>query len=395
MPETTTYQAPLQRPNGPRPTHLSELPDRLPELAARHAAYAEREKVLHPEVAEALREAGFARHFVPAKWGGHEGGFEDYLTAVTEVSRRDPSAGWCAAILASLSRMAAFLPEEGRDTVWAQGPDALVVGALVPGGAARMASGGWILSGRWPYVSGVHFSDFALLAAQVPLPSGRSQVRFLLVPRAAYGIERTWDTVGMRGTGSDTVVLDEVFVPEGHTFLQRQLATGRDPGGAGPACLEVPHKNVSGLTFAAPVLGAVRGALDAWTRTTAHKRAAAPSTQPPSVSAELDLAHSSAQTDAAELLLARAARDADRGLLGTELTGARAQRDHVAAVDLLLDAVGRLQRTGGTGGQSLGAELQRFWRDANTAAGHAVLKWEPAARRFGSARLAVPLGDLS
>ncbi|MEU1404360.1 acyl-CoA dehydrogenase family protein [Streptomyces sp. NPDC005728] len=388
MPETmTTYQAPARQPNGPRPQRASAL-------AARHAPYAEREKQLHPEVVEALREAGFARHFVPSRWGGHEGGFEDYLTAVADVSRGDPSAGWCAAILASLSRMAAFLPEEGRRTVWAQGPDTLVVGALVPGGTARTASGGWLLGGRWPYVSAVHYSDFALLAAQVPLDSGRSQTRFLLVPRAAYGIERTWDTVGMRGTGSDTLVLDEVFVPTEHTFLIRELASGQQPGD-GPAPLAVPHKNVSGLSFAAPVLGAVRGALDTWTRTTAHKRAASNAAQPPAVSAELDLARCSAQADAAELLLTRAARDADLGALGTELAGARAQRDHVVAVDLLLDAVNRLQRTGGTGAQSLGGDLQRFWRDANTAAGHAVLKWEPAARRFGAARLAVPVGDLS
>ncbi|MEV7194330.1 acyl-CoA dehydrogenase family protein [Streptomyces sp. NPDC093510] len=388
MPETmTTYQAPAGQSTGLRPEAATTA-------AARHAAHAEREKVLHPAVAEALRDAGFARHFVPSRWGGGEGGFEEYLAAVATVSRSDPSAGWCAAVLASLSRMAAFLPEEGQEAVWSRSPDALVVGALVPGGGARAAAGGWLLSGRWPYVSAVHYSDFALLAAQVPLDSGRSQTRFLLVPRSAYGIDRTWDTVGMRGTGSDTLVLDETFVPVGHTFLLNELAAGRGPEG-GPAWLRVPHKNVSGLSFAAPILGAAHGALDAWTRTAARKHAAAGPTQPPSVSAELDLARSAAQTDAAELLLTRAARDADLGLLGSEAAGARAQRDHVVAVDLLLDAVGRLQRTGGTGAQSLGGDLQRFWRDANTAAGHAVLKWEPAARRFGSARLREAATDVS
>ncbi|MXM68976.1 hydrolase [Streptomyces sp. HUCO-GS316] len=380
----------MSDPAAPQPGPLR--PHEASGPAAQHARQAERDCRLDPKVSEALRDAGFARHFVPARWGGQEGSFLHCLEAVAEVSRADPSAGWCAAIAASLSRMAAFLPEEGQRTVWEHGPDALVVGALVPGGSAQAAPGGWLLGGRWPYVSGVHASDAALLAAQVPVTGGRKQVRFLLVPRSAYGIERTWDTVGMRGTGSDTLVLDQVYVPVTHTFLLTELASGRGPGGA-PACLTVPLKNVSGLTFAAPVLGAVRGALEAWSRAVVRKRAAARPGQEPSVSAELDLARSTAQADAAELLLTRAAHDADRLLLSDEWSGARAQRDQVAAVDLLLDAADRLQRTGGTGAQSVHGDFQRFWRDARTAAGHAVLQWEPAARRFGAAHLARTAAD--
>ncbi|WP_406346640.1 hydrolase [Streptomyces sp. NBC_00648] len=360
-------------------------PHEVAPLAAEHARDGDRDRRLHPKVHEALRGAGFARHFVAARWGGDEGGFLPCLEAVAQVAQEDPSAGWCASVTATLSRMAGFLPEEGQRTVWADGPDALVVGALVPGGSAAAAPGGWLLHGRWPYVSGVHASDFALLAAQVPVPGGDPEVRFLLVPRSAYDIERTWDTVGMRGTGSDTVVLDEVFVPREHSFLRDELASGRAQGTA-PKSLCVPLQNVSALTFAGPVLGAVRGAGEAWSRAVVRKRAARPG--PVGSSAvELDLARSAAFTDAAELLLARAASDADRGLLADAWAGARAQRDQVAAVDLLLDAVNRLQRTGGTGAQSVHGELQRFWRDANAGAGHAVLQWEPAARRFAAASL--------
>lgn len=361
-------------------------PHEAAPLAAEHAREGDRDRRLHPKVHEALRGAGFARHFVPARWGGDQGGFLPCFEAVVHIAREDPSAGWCASVTATLSRMAGFLPEEGQRTVWADGPDALVVGALVPGGSAEAAPGGWVLSGRWPYVSGVHASDFALLAVQVPVPGGDPEVRFLLVPRVAYAIERTWDTVGMRGTGSDTVVLDGVFVPRTHSFLRGELASGRAPGTA-PDSLCVPLQNVSGLTFAAPILGAVRGAAEAWSQAVVRKRAARPGTGQGGT-VELDLARSAALTDAAELLLARAAADADRGLLADEWAGARAQRDHVTAVDLLLDAVNRLQRTGGTGAQSVHGELQRFWRDANAGAGHAVLQWEPAARRFAAAALA-------
>ena len=358
---------------------LTDLTE-VSRLAAAHARQAEQERRLSPKVFEAIRSAGFARHFVPAAWGGTEGGFEDCLCAVAEVARHDPSAGWCAAIAATLGRMTGFLPEEGRRAVWAEGPEVLVVGALVPGGQALAEPGGWRLSGSWPYVSGVHSSDCALLACRVPAPgTAAPEVRFLLAPRAAYRVEETWQTVGMRGTGSHTLVLDEpLFVPESHSFVHTDLLAGR-PCGDEPAPLTVPLRNVSGLTFAGPVLGAVRGALDAWSLAARARRR--------STDGELALARSAAETDAAALLLSRAARDADSGGGEDEETGARAQRDQAAATDLLLGAVNRLVRHGGTNAQHDSEDLQRFWRDANTGAAHAVLQWEPAARRFAAAVL--------
>ena len=98
----------------------------LPELAAADAGQAERDRHLTPRVFEAIWDAGFPRHFVPMQWKGNEGGFLPYLTAVAEVARKDASAGWCAAIAGTLSRMAAFLPDEGQAALWAQGPDSFV-----------------------------------------------------------------------------------------------------------------------------------------------------------------------------------------------------------------------------------------------------------------------------
>ncbi|MFD5081722.1 hydrolase [Kitasatospora sp. NPDC058406] len=348
--------------------------------ASAHADRAEREYRLGAEVVEAVREAGFARHFVPARWGGDEGGFGTCLDAVSALARHDPSAAWCASIASTLGRMAGFLPEEGRRALWADGPDTLVAGALVPAGTAVLEDGGWRLSGRWSYVSGVDSSDAALLACSVPVPDGapdERQPRFLLVPRSAYRVEETWRTVGMRGTGSHTLVLDPVHVPVGHTFGHAELLTGR-PAGEAPAPLTVPLRDVSGLTFAGPVLGAVRGALSAWSAAAARRK--------PSAAAESALALASAETDAAALLLARAAEDADRGARD-EWSGARAQRDQAAAVELLLAAVNGLARTAGTGALQEDAPFQRFWRDATTGATHAVLQWEPAAHRFATAEL--------
>lgn len=118
--------------------------------------------------------------------------------------------------------MAAYLPAEGRAEVWANGPDALVVGSLSPFGNAERVDGGYRLSGRWPYISGVDFSSWALLCGTVPGSGGPVPTVFA-VPRSAYSVVDTWDSVGMRGTGSNTVAVDGALVPASRTFLRAGL----------------------------------------------------------------------------------------------------------------------------------------------------------------------------
>ncbi|MFF5138956.1 hydrolase [Streptomyces sp. NPDC013157] len=372
---------------GPNPA------ERLVALAADHADKAEADRRPTPEVVHAVREAGFARHFVPARWGGTQGTFRRFLDTTAEVAVADPSAAWVASIAASLGRMAGFLPEAGQRAVWAGNPDALVVGALLPGGEATAVAGGWLLSGRWAFVSGIDHADHALLCCPVPVDGDRREVRFLLVPRSAYEIERTWFTVGMRGTGSDTLVLAEpVFVPYGHSFARETLLAGRAEA-SDAHCHRVPLKSVSGLSFAAPALGALDGALTAWTASQAARRAARAGglgmSGETTATEELALARAAGETDAARLLLTRAAADADEGRPDAAAT-ARAQRDHALAVDLLVAAVDGLLRSSGTRAQQESEPLQRYWRDVHAAAGHAVLRWEPAARAYAALRLESP-----
>ena len=385
-------------PNGSDEAHGSSAAEAFPglagltRLAAEHAVRAEADRRLTPEVAAAIRAAGFHRYFVPARWGGAQGGFTDFLSGVATLAQGDPSAAWCASVAATMGRMAAFLPPAGQRLIWQDGPDLSVVGSLMPGGNATAVRGGWELSGRWAFLSGIHHCDHALLCAPVPLDGGGKEVRFLLVPRSAYTVERTWFTVGMRATGSDTLVLDPVFVPAEHSFARDDLVSGT-PRSAEGRCYQVPLKSVSGRSFAAPVLGAVQGALAGWTASTAAKQAASVVqsnrlSSGTEASAKLALARSDGELDAARLLLERSARDADAGR-ADPATAVRAHRDYVLAVELLLESVGRLFRTAGTRSQSEADPFQRFWRDANAASGHAVLQWEPAARAFAALRLEV------
>ncbi|MCX4810539.1 acyl-CoA dehydrogenase family protein [Streptomyces sp. NBC_01239] len=375
-------------PQGDKSTIVSRAPV-VAEVAARHTEEAETARRLSPEVVRAVLDAGFARHFVPVAHGGEAGGFAELTAAVGLVGEGCTSAGWAASLAAYAGRYAAFLPEEGQAEIWADGPDALLAGALMPSGKAEPVAGGWLLSGEWKYISGVHFADWALACAAVPAegpqdPDVRPEVRFFAVPRADFTIEDSWFTVGMRGTGSDTLVLADAFVPEHRTLARSVVHTGRAPA-SDARCHIVPMHAVNALPFAAPLVGAARGALRAWiARTGARvdRRGRAVGEQP---STQVALARSAAEVDAAELLILRTAAVAD----GTERPpegeeAVRGARDLALAVELLVSAVDRVFRTSGTSGQSSADPVQRFWRDVNCAASHVALSFETAGAAYGA-----------
>ncbi|MCF2435621.1 nuclear transport factor 2 family protein [Streptomyces thinghirensis] len=137
-------------------------------MAARHAERADAERVLPQAVAEAVIDAGFARHYVPVRRGGAAGGTGDLLRAVSAVAEGCTSAAWCASVTAGAARMGAYLPEEGRARAVGQGPDTVVVGALIPRGGATPVAGGWRVTGEWSFTSAVDFSDWALVCALAP-----------------------------------------------------------------------------------------------------------------------------------------------------------------------------------------------------------------------------------
>ncbi|GAB1644481.1 hydrolase [Krasilnikovia sp. MM14-A1259] len=369
----------------PTPTALpGPAADDLAAVAARCADRAEAERRLPGEVVDALRAARFAEHFVPFTYGGRQGTFAELGSAVARVGEACTATAWCASLVAHLARMAGLLPAAGQTEVWADGPGVFVVGSLSPTGVAEPVPGGWRVSGTWPYISGADFSDWALLCARVP-GGGPPQARVFAVPRAAYEIRDTWFNVGMAGTGSNTVTLPETVVPEHRSFDRQHLFTGTAVASEA-ACHVVPLPAVNGLSFVTPVLGAARGAQRTWTAYVGEKiRGAAARPGAPALDRgpyDLVLARVAGEIDAAELLIRRAAEAADQGAGITGLEVSRNLRDCTLAMQGLVEAVNRLFRAAGTSGHATGSPLQRAWRDANSAASHIALQFEPAATAY-------------
>ncbi|WP_162907847.1 acyl-CoA dehydrogenase family protein [Allorhizocola rhizosphaerae] len=357
-------------------TGLIQAAEKIRPLVAEHAAQADRERQLAPEVVAALKEAGFARHFVPSRWGGAEASFGEVTQAIASIGEECANAAWFASLSAYAGRFGAFLPEQGQAEIWGGGPDSVIVAALVPAGAAEEVQGGFHVKGRWGYCSGIDFADWALICG----PAGdRAQAKFFAVPRKACTILPTWDSVGLRATTSHTIEVD-TFVPSHMVFAFGQMASGRNPYSQA-GCHTAPIRAVGNLAFIPPALGAGTGALNA--------AVAALRAKPHHSDVDTLLVRASAQIDAARLLVERNAVVADAGVFSDELL-ARSERDAALAGELLNEAVGALIRACGTTGFSESQSLQRFWRDTTCATSHVALRFETAAVKFYSAFL---LGD--
>lgn len=353
--------------------HLQVLAEKAAETALHHAAEADMARALPPPVADAIREAGFARHFVPTEWGGSAGSVTDLLRAAATLGEGCASAAWCASVIAGAARMGAYLPLAGQREIWADGPDSVIVGALMPCGTATRHGDGWRVSGEWDFTSAVGISDWALVCAQVPQEDG-AESWFFALPRADYGIADTWHPVGMRGTGSNTLIATEVHVPRHRAFPRESMLKGAGTPSVA-RCHTVPLRVLSGLLFAGPALGAARTALEVWCARAGGRPA-------PDPGARLVAARAATGIDTAGMLLGRAARVADDASAdATEEL--RNPADCALAVELLVDEVERLYRTVGSTGQLPPDPLQRIWRDLHGIAGHVALRFDPAGSAYG------------
>ncbi|GLZ00716.1 acyl-CoA dehydrogenase family protein [Actinoplanes sp. NBRC 103695] len=360
--------------------------DELTSRAAAAAIAAEERRTLDSAVVADLRRAGFARHFAPASLGGDEGSFAELVRGVATLGAACPATAWCASLTAHLGRMVAFLPPGGQREIWAGGDDPLLVGSLASFGAAVPVDGGWTVSGRWPYISGIDHAGWALLCATLP---DDEPARVFALPVASLTADLGWDIIGMRATGSHNVTVTDVFVPEARTFARDDLLAGR-PASSVADCHRTPLEAANLLSFAAPLLGAAEGALGLWTAYATAKAAAWNPTVPSASTMAITLARTSGEIDAARLLLERAADVCDRGAAVTPDDVARNTRDISLAAEILTAAVNRLAAAAGTSGLSQGQPMQRFWRDANTIASHIALRFEMAALGYAEGRLWEP-----
>lgn len=338
---------------------------------------------LPPAVVDALVRAGVFKLLVPRAYGGAETSLATFVAVIDEIARADGSAGWCAMIGASSGLMAGFLSDAVARTVY--GPDdASTCGVAAPLGKAVPVAGGFRVSGRWAFGSGCQHSTWCMGGTLIDgevLPGGAPDVRCMLFHVSEIRILDTWDTSGLRGTGSHDFVAEDVFVPAERSF---SLLSGRH---ALPAYRSAFFGGLA-AGVAAVTLGIARAAIDAFTALARDKRPMGTrQTLAHRELAQLAVARAEARVRAARSFLlealdaasaagapGQATADAtveQRALL--RLAACHAASEAAAAIDLVYEA-------GGASSFHATSPLQRCFRDVHTATQHAMVSPTTAAR---------------
>ncbi len=229
-------------------------------LFAANAAAVERERRLTGDNVEALDRLGGFKLMVPKRWGGHEASAATVLYVGAELAKGCASTAWVQVIIAGSSWMASLLPGRGQEEVFASGAPR-VCGVIMPNATAVREDGGYRISGRWSWASGCLHASWAALA--IPLPNGTG-LGLAFVPIAELAIEETWFMAGMRGTGSNTLIGSEIFVPDHRVLSLAACVAGDYPAQKHSGALSDRRAFIPSLvlSLAGPVLGAAEAALE-------------------------------------------------------------------------------------------------------------------------------------
>ncbi|GGU41131.1 acyl-CoA dehydrogenase family protein [Streptomyces violascens] len=367
--------------DSPLPTReeLVARAEELQPLLREHAARIDQDRQITDEVIDALTRAGLFKLTVPRRFGGYECDVRTLLDVTAAIAEGDGSTGWVAGVVNMCNWLAALFPEQAQEEVFAD-PQARVTGVFSPTATSRKVTGGWRMSGRWYYNSGSSHSGWAVLG--MPVTDEKGEVvdqAMVLVPRFELSLEDTWFVAGLRGTASNCLIAEDVFVPEHRVMSVPRAIEGDVPADHGATGLfRTAFSPLLAVGLAGPQLGLGRAALKLVTEKAATKPISYTyyETQAESVGVQLQVAEAAMKIDTAHLHAHRAAADLDTAAArGTDLdllSRARVRADTGHAIGNLLSAVDTLVHVHGAGSFADTNALQRIWRDLSVAGRHAA-----------------------
>jgi 3-hydroxy-9,10-secoandrosta-1,3,5(10)-triene-9,17-dione monooxygenase len=367
-----------------------------PKLRER-ALKAERDRHIPRESVDEYLDTGLIHTLRPKRWGGYEHDHEVAFDIAIELGKSTcGSSAWCLNYLADHACMLALFPEEAQHDIWSENPSACIATSAAPTGTITVVPGGYRLSGRWAWCSGLRHSDWIMIGG-LAFRAGEDHpdMRLYLVPVSQVKMDDTWYCSGLRASGSITSVIDDVFVPEHRSVSFQALRDACSPGSkvnTNPI-YRTPFIAVHSYALLGPALGLARaGYADfvTWTRErylTYTQLAIAQH-----VPVQLKIAEIAAQIDAAELLARRALATARKDYAGMTMeTRTLLRRDFTYAMRTLRDAMDSLIKIAGSSGLMDGNTAQRCWRDVHAISSHVVMNWDVPAENFGRAEFGLPL----
>ncbi len=371
---------------------LDGVRDLLPTFRER-ADEGERLRVVPEASVKELEETGFFRLLQPKRYGGLEADPVDFYTAVRDIASADGSTGWVSSVVGVHPWQVALFDDEAQQAVWGEDQSVRLSSSYAPTGKAVLAEGGFKLSGKWSFSSGCDHCSWVLRGGLVFNEEGQVvDFRTFMVPREKYQIVDVWNVVGLRGTGSNDIVVEETFIPEAFTLSMGETGQCKGPGQAVNTSdlYKLPFHSIFTSTIATPIIGMAKGAYAEHVEMQQKRVRAAYLGEKASLDpfAAVRIARSSSEIDAAWALLMNNIREEQdlvaRGeTIPLELR-LRVRRDQVLGTARAIDAVDSLFEASGGRALAEGTYLQRAWRDAHAGRVHAANDPERALQMYGA-----------
>lgn len=379
---------------------LDAVRELLPALRERAQETEDLRRVPDDNV-KGLQEAGFFRLLQPHRYDGLEASPVDFYRAVRLVASACGSTGWVSSVLGVHPWQLGIYDDRAQQEVWGADPATLISSSYAPMGRATAVEGGYTFSGRWSFSSGCDHAQWVFLGGLILGEEGTPvDFRTFLLPRADYEIVDVWDTIGLRGTGSNDIVVKDVFVPEHRTLSFMDTGRCYGPGQAvnDAPLYRLPFASVFSCSIAVPVLGMAQGAYAAYVDWTKERvRASTGGKAADDSFNQIRIADSAAQLDAAVLQVERDIDEelgyARRGEKVPMALRVRVRRDQVNATAAGIAAVDRLFESAGGRALRAGTPIQRFWRDAHAGRVHAINDPEKVRVMYGQFELGLKVQD--
>ena len=371
----------------------------LPALRER-APQAERERRLPQATVDDLHRLGFWRMLQPARYGGGEVHPNTFFDVQRLIATACPSTAWVLGVVGVHAWQLALFDGRAQEEVWGEDPSILISSSYAPTGKVTRVEGGYRITGRWSFSSGSAYCQWAFVGGFAPVTEGPPDMRTFLVPRGDYRIDDVWSTIALQGTGSNDLVMEDVFVPEHRTHKMSDGFRCLSPGNAlNPAPLyRLPFGQVFTRSVSTSALGIAQGALDFYKEVTATKVGAADgnkAAQDPG--AQMACARAASTLDQLSLVLHRnfdaMMIAAERGERIPLETRAAFRWDSSEAVSRCVDLVDELFSLCGARALFTDSPMRRYFLDAHGARAHYANRPEASGRNFGGIQLGLPTKD--
>lgn len=366
-----------------------------PTLADRRAKTQDMRRLPDETVAD-LVGAGLLKACQPARVGGYELPFGAQTSAGAEIGKHCGSSAWIVSVCGTHHWMLGKFSPQAQDDVWSKTPEAISASAFASQyQTCEKVEGGFKISGRWMFSSGIHACDWCIVIGRIMHEDRPPEMWFMLVPKEDYEIQDNWNTVGLRGTGSNDLIVKETFVPEHRVIGHGEINQLDTPGTKGnpDSVYRMPMNGAINYCVAAPALGLAEGALESYVADMAPRTDVFAQKVSGNATLQLRTSESTAEIDCARLLYENDIRRIRESLTGGPMLDlediARLKRNASYVGQLAKRATGRLAESMGARGLDDGNFVHRAHSDIGAACSHISMVWDTCALPYGMAKLGV------